>query len=640
MKRAVVTGFLVSLSVLTSTGLRARGDDAKENRQLATEIVSQALQAEVDGDLLKRKRLLAEAVELSHDFEHAKWYSGVILENDRQWRTIEESIAHHRDDKGLDQYEKRRSGLPNTVEGHWEMAVWCAKKRLVDQSAAHLQRIIQIDPQHVGARTALGHQPLGDDWISPQEMQEMAERSQWAKESMERYGPQVSRLMQRVLTSPQRSRGKFREELMNIRDPLALPAVESTASALGDQAVELSLEWFSVVDSPAASQSIARVALLHPTVAIRQSALKQLKQKPVYDYVPELLTLMSGPVNFMAVPAFDRDGNFTGYRQAFAKEGMNEHNIQITDRTFQRVLAARAVVETSPSGRERVGFRAPVGFMRGRLAPWTGVEDAVDAILRERMVNQLTQLTAANEVAQRQAAALRENQAILDRNERISQVISYISGEELPADPKEVWQWWDKYNETNYQAYKPERYKRNSLSQRVPQYVTTHECFVAGTPVWTQRGLRPIDQVVVGDMALSRNVATGKLCWMPVTANTFQPPAKTVTITAGKDKLTCTLGHLLWVSGSGWKKASEIKTGDLLHTAAAPDIVLTTMSAEDQPTYNLEILDNHTYFVGHNRILSHDVTPRQSTRAIIPGFIGAKSAIDPTPSRLDSAKNP
>ncbi len=640
MKRAVVAGLLVSLSALTWTGLQARADDEKENRQLAAEIVSQALQAEVDGDLLTRKRLLAEAVELSHDFEPAKWYNGVILENDRQWRSIGESIAHHRDDKGLDQYEQQRSVLPNTVEGHWDMAVWCAKKRLFEQSAAHLQRIIQIDPQHIAARTALGHQPIGDDWISLQEMLEMAERAQWARESMERYGAQVSRLMQRVLTSPERSRGKFQEELMNLRDPLAVPAVESVASAMGDQAVKLSLEWFSVIDSPAASQSMARVALLHPTAAIRQSALKQLKQKPVYDYVPELLTLMSGPVNFMAVPTFDRDGNFTGYRQAFAKEGMNEHNIQITDRTFQRVLATRAVVETSPSGRERVGLRGPANFMGGMLAPWTSVEDAVDAILRERMVNQLTQLAAANEVAQRQAAAMQENQAIQDRNERISQVISYISGEELPADPKEVWQWWDKYNETNYQAYKPERYKRNSLSLRVPQYVTTHECFVAGTPVMTQRGMRPIDQVVVGDMALSRNVSTGKLCWMPVIANTFQPPAKTVTITAGKDKLTCTLGHLLWVSGSGWKKASEIKTGDLLHTAAAPATVLATTAAEDQPTYNLEILDNHTYFVGHNHILSHDVTPRQSTRAIIPGFMGAESAIDTTDSLLDSAKNP
>ncbi len=78
--------------------------------------------------------------------------------------------------------------------------------------------------------------------------------------------------------------------------------------------------------------------------------------------------------------------------------------------------------------------------------------------------------------------------------------------------------------------------------------------------------------------------------------------------------LRCTTGHLLWVSGKGWTKASQIKQGDLLHTASQPALVMSVRQAADAPTFNLEVAENHSYFAGANRVLSHDVTPRGSSR--------------------------
>lgn len=40
--------------------------------------------------------------------------------------------------------------------------------------------------------------------------------------------------------------------------------------------------------------------------------------------------------------------------------------------------------------------------------------------------------------------------------------------------------------------------------------------FVAGTPVWTERGLVPIEQIKVGDKVLSKCDSTGEVAYKPV----------------------------------------------------------------------------------------------------------------------------
>lgn len=50
-----------------------------------------------------------------------------------------------------------------------------------------------------------------------------------------------------------------------------------------------------------------------------------------------------------------------------------------------------------------------------------------------------------------------------------------------------------------------------------------------------------------------------------------------------------------------------------------PTVVVELTESDEQPTFNLEIADNHTYFVGNHRLLSHDVTPRAPIRGAVPG---------------------
>lgn len=72
------------------------------------------------------------------------------------------------------EHERLRLTSPDTVEGHWQLAQWCAARKLDAEYRFHLQRIIQLDPEHAEARRRLGYRRVGDQWMTREE--EMAAR--------------------------------------------------------------------------------------------------------------------------------------------------------------------------------------------------------------------------------------------------------------------------------------------------------------------------------------------------------------------------------------------------------------------------------------------------------------------------------
>ncbi len=69
--------------------------------------------------------------------------------------------------------------------------------------------------------------------------------------------------------------------------------------------------------------------------------MDKLVTRPLHDFVPELLKMLSSPISMMVQPSYDRQGRLTGYRQAFGREGMGEKDIQIVDSRVQRVVQQR-----------------------------------------------------------------------------------------------------------------------------------------------------------------------------------------------------------------------------------------------------------------------------------------------------------
>ena len=72
------------------------------------------------------------------------------------------------------EYDKKRHLFPDTVEGQWELAEWCQANHLNEARKTHLRRILELDPNHAGARSALGYSKFDGQWKTQDEV--MTER--------------------------------------------------------------------------------------------------------------------------------------------------------------------------------------------------------------------------------------------------------------------------------------------------------------------------------------------------------------------------------------------------------------------------------------------------------------------------------
>ena len=146
-------------------------------------------------------------------------------------------------------------------------------------------------------------------------------------------------------------------------------------------------------------------------------------------------------------------------------------------------------------------------------------------------------------------------------------------------------------------------------------------CFVAGSPVWTRRGLVPIDQVQLGDLVLSMNPETGELAYQPVVYRTLRPSTKMLRLNVGYETIGTTLGHPFWVSGEGWVRAVDLTAGQPLRGCGEILRLGRISQAKEDLGYNLEVAEFKTYFVGRNKILVHDNTPITDPMLPVPGLV-------------------
>jgi len=144
-------------------------------------------------------------------------------------------------------------------------------------------------------------------------------------------------------------------------------------------------------------------------------------------------------------------------------------------------------------------------------------------------------------------------------------------------------------------------------------------CFAAGTLVETEFGLRPIEQIKVGDLVLSRNESTGDTQLKPVTAliPKHERLLWTVTLSVGrtlskevkKDVVYQTTDDHPWRLSTGvWVQTAQLVRGMKVQRARgeAADVVSVRNTNQSGDVYNLEVADFHTYFVGEERVWVHN----------------------------------
>lgn len=135
-------------------------------------------------------------------------------------------------------------------------------------------------------------------------------------------------------------------------------------------------------------------------------------------------------------------------------------------------------------------------------------------------------------------------------------------------------------------------------------------CFVAGTMVHVQGAggevaLKPIELVEVGDLVVSKNHQTGEISYKSV-MQLFRNQGKEIINLAltdsdgNEDELGVTAEHPFWVVGKGWVPTEELVLNDQIGSLDGRELYVRSLatSAKLQDTYNFEVAEDHTYFVG------------------------------------------
>jgi hypothetical protein len=69
-----------------------------------------------------------------------------------------------------EEYDKIRPAYPDTVEGQWALAEWCRLHKMPVERQEHLKRIIELNPDHVETRRALGYAQIDGKWTTQDEL--------------------------------------------------------------------------------------------------------------------------------------------------------------------------------------------------------------------------------------------------------------------------------------------------------------------------------------------------------------------------------------------------------------------------------------------------------------------------------------
>jgi hypothetical protein len=193
----------------------------------------------------------------------------------------------------MEEYESRLRQLDDTVQAHWDMAVWCRSKGLTAQREIHLQRVIDLDSDHEQAHLALGHTWKDGGWVdmdeymaargyvkhkgkyvTHQELELLEKTAAELKREQEWY-PKV-RLWTGWLTS--RDGDRAQQALAALRAVQDDDSSPSVLRFLGEHAARdvrlLGVEVLTRSGGKKAAQALARLALREADNEVRYTALE------------------------------------------------------------------------------------------------------------------------------------------------------------------------------------------------------------------------------------------------------------------------------------------------------------------------------------------------------------------------------
>lgn len=545
-------------------------------------LVRLALEAESDGDSVGRERYLAQALAADPDYAPAHWQLGEVRRGDR-WIAPIDSARDRESQRRIAEYRRLRGLAQESAADQLHLAHYCQRAGLREQEQMHYTNVFRLDPDSREARDRIDLVEYQGRLMLRQDATARLQEDKLREATIGTWIPRLIALRNGITAGTSSARQQAFLDLAAIHEPDAIPALEAASRlspGIVGKAVVASL---SGMHGQAATDSLVRHAVLAQDIEVRQAAIEGLKERSPYGYVPMLLQYLKLPVDIQFETFFLEDGR-PAHRLSMFQEMRDQ------SQSFVSQGALTATVAVPQSGR---------GLFR--------VQSVQDESFDQDV--QLSRVMAQYNSVQNEV------------NSRASAVLRSTTGQNLSTAPQAWWQWWATHNELYSDSEKPVSYMTRLTGTEPVKEVRYHACFVPGTLVWTCSGTLAIEKIKIGELVLAQQPDTGELAYKPVTATTVGTRVPLVEITVGGELIRCTYGHLLWVSGLGWKMAKELKPGQLLHTTSGPLPIDNIERRGAAVCHNLIVADFNTYFVTDQAFLVHDINVRGPTNATVPGLV-------------------
>lgn len=243
-------------------------------------LLDDAFAAEILGNSTSRREKLEKIVSSKkevgktkpEEIRLAQWSLGNLEVEMGRWVSLEDWIEKQSNNQALRRYTNLRDKATDSLEGHRRLGEFCVQNRLDAQARMHFAQVLRFDPNDTVARKQLGHILVGPIWISPAQWKMVKSRQESLQESIQKYQRTLNRIEKGLKSEDQATFKRAVQELEDISDEAAVPAVELTFGGEPESVSHYAVEWLSRREGREASIALARFGIFHPDPRIRLAA--------------------------------------------------------------------------------------------------------------------------------------------------------------------------------------------------------------------------------------------------------------------------------------------------------------------------------------------------------------------------------
>jgi hypothetical protein len=513
---------------------------------------------------------------------------------------------------------------------------WCEQNGLKADATVEYTLAVHLNPSLEDAWRHLGYIRHEGRWMPPDEAQAARDEARAQASATKQWEPLLKKWKGWLTTKVRRESAE--ENFAKVNDPRAIEAVRRVliTGSVDDQTAAVKI--LSAIERPASTRMLAYLAVFSAFDEIRQTAVATLKTRPSRDYAQDLVNLIHKPATYKYQPVLGPGsyGVLLVDTPRFELERSYEAPVAITfsNQFYGYVGYDHNGLPIAVRGAELRTINAEIA--RGRLDTAEQQVRSIEARTQKFILDANIKAAVAQETMM---ADIREIERSNAQTTQINAWAADVLGETQSApnfkDDEDSWQsWW--YDQVGYRYTPPEKVY---ISQQLTNDIAPprlYSCFVAGTPVTTLNGPRPIETIRPGERVLTQSTETGLLGFQPVLTVHRNPPSKTVRLTLDNgEEIVPSVYHRFWLAGKGWALARDLKRGDVLRGLSGRIKITKVTSDAVVPVFNLDVARDHTYFVGKHEYLVHDNTLPPSRSRVF-------DAVDSTqeskrPSRAEQA---